>query len=446
MTVEKTDLQKLENLLNSATNERQRKMYLSLLNKARAELGPDSSPSEQKTTESFTGRGRGASKPNSSSTDTNRKIIQSPPDTPASPSGAAPYYPAKTGRMGTRECASVTEKAKTTASTKKKARGKSSKEKASSSPPASKKTSSKVNATSQEEKASSNHDSIVVTKEISATKNLTSIAETKQTKQDKGSAKTKAQSKSKKQSERTRSSDEANSSPASSSTNEAIFQGVGIIKCIPYMEDEKLFVKIDEQQYELQKVVGPWRTRIDLLKSELEQNGSREMLLRVYPNITHFTDGRPSYHLFRLVQFYAHEEQYPDVPEEFIFRGIWRVVSYCPSPVITIHRNINRLGVYKNLSSVAQKYYAKSQDFPVVWDAPVEPFKYDPKLKKSEQMPCYFVQVRATLKDGQYIVQEMLSEPTLNIPRFIKQSKKNRNSHNKSQPTTQSNKESDSTI
>ena len=444
MTAEKTDLQKLENLLNSATNERQRKMYLSLLNKARAELGPDSSPSEQKTTESLTSAGRGASKPNRSSTETNRKNIQSPPDTPTSPSGVDPYYPAKTGRIGTRECASVTEKTKTTASTKKKARGKSSKNKASlvdDSTTASKKRSSKVNATSKKEKTSSKDDSIVVTQEVSATNNSTSVPKTNQMKEDKGSAKTKTKSKAKKQSKQTKSSNKATSSPASSSTNEAIFQGVGIIKCTPYLEDEKLFVKIDEQQYELQKVVGAWQTRIDLLKSELEQNGSREMLLRVYPNITHFTDGRPSYHLFRLVQFYAHEEQYPDVPEEFIFRGIWRVVSYCPSPVITIHRNINRLGVYKNLSSVAQKYYAKSQDFPVVWDAPVEPFKYDPKLKKSEQMPCYFVQVRATLKDGQYIVQEMLSEPTLNIPRFIKQSKKNRNSHNKSKQTDQSNKE-----
>ena len=36
MTAEKTDLQKLEALLHSATNERQKKMYQALLTKARA--------------------------------------------------------------------------------------------------------------------------------------------------------------------------------------------------------------------------------------------------------------------------------------------------------------------------------------------------------------------------------------------------------------------------
>ena len=35
MIAVKSDLQKLENLLNSATNERQRKMYQALLDKAR---------------------------------------------------------------------------------------------------------------------------------------------------------------------------------------------------------------------------------------------------------------------------------------------------------------------------------------------------------------------------------------------------------------------------
>ncbi len=381
MTAVQSDLQKLEALLKSATNERQRKMYLSLLNKARAELVTDSAPSEQKTTES------------------------------------------------------LTEKTQTTASTKKKARGVSSKKKASSTldaAPASKKTSSQVNATSKKEKVSPNNGSIVVTSDVSASNNSTSVPETNQINADKGSAKTKTKSKAKKQSD---------------STNQTAFQGGGIIKCTPYLEDEKLFVTIDGQQYALEKVVGARRTRIDLLKSELEQNGSREMLLRVYPNITHFTDGRPPYHFFRLVQFYAHEEQYPEFPFEFIFRGIWRVVSHCPSPVITIYRNINRLGVYKNLSSLAQKYFAKAQDIPVVWDGTVEPYKHYRSRNKSEQMPCYFVQVRAIFKDGQYIVTEMLNEPTLEIPRFIQPPKKNRNSQNKSKQSNQTNqldKESES--
>ncbi len=385
MTGAKFDIQKIETLLNSATNERQRKMYLALLNKARAELAPKSHHTQQNTTQSS---------------------------------------PKKT---------------QTSASTKKKAQGKTAKKKAESSPPASKQTSSKKKTTSKKEKAS-NNDSIVVTEEISATNQSISAL---QTKEDKESATTKA--KAKKQSKKSKSSDKATSSD---SNNQPYFSGVGIIRGTPYLEGEKIFVTIDEQQYELQKVMGgASRKRIDLLKSELEKNGSREMLLRVYPNILHFTDGRPPYRLFRLVQFYLDEEQYSELPEEFIFRGIWRVVSYCPSPVITINRNISQLGYYKNLSSDAQKYFARSQDLPVVWDAPVEPFKYDSERKKSEQMPCYFVQVKAIFKNGQYIVTEMLSEPTLDIPRFIRLPKKNRNSQNQSKQSDQPNqldKESES--
>ena len=375
MTAEKTKLQKLQTLLNSATNERQRKMYQALLDKAKAELAPEPAPPQQKTTESS---------PQKTQTFTNKKV-----------------------------------------------RGKSSKKKAESSPSVSKQTSSKKKTTSKKEKAS-NNDSVVVTEEISATNQSISAL---QTKEDKESATTKT--KAKKQSKKSKSSDKATSSD---SNNQPYFSGVGIIRGTPYLEGEKIFVTIDEQQYELQKVMGgASRKRINPLKEELESNGSREMLLRVYPNILHFTDGRPPYQLFRLVQFYLDEEQYSELPEEFIFRGIWRVVSYCPNPVITINRNISQLGYYKNLSSDAQKYFAKSQDFPVVWDAPVEPFKYDSERKKSEQMPCYFVQVKAVFKNGQYIVTSMLSEPTLDIPRFIKPHKKNRNSQNKPKQSDQPN-------
>ena len=402
MTAEKTNIQKLEALLNSATNERQRKMYLALLNKAKAELAPESAPSQQKTTES-------------------------------SPQ-------------------------KTQTSTNKQARGQTAKKKAESSPPASNKTSSKKKTTSKKEKASSNNDSVVIKEEISATNKSTqtyqadgetpsvlssSVAPSNQTKQNQESATTKA--KAKKQFKKSKSSNKATSSD---SKEQPYFSGVGIIRGTPYLEDEKIFVTIDEQQYELQKVVGGVsRKRIDLLKEEIEQNGSREMILRVYPSIIHHVNGTPPYQSFRLIQFYIDEErgvlalgdtpgdspsQYSELPEEFIFRGIWRFVSYCPNPVITINRNISRLKYYKSLSSVAQKYFARAQDFPVVWDAPVEPFKYDSKRKKSEQMPCYFVQVKAIFKNGQYIVTSILSEPTLDIPRFIKSPKKNRNSQNQS--------------
>ena len=44
---------------------------------------------------------------------------------------------------------------------------------------------------------------------------------------------------------------------------------------------------------------------------------------------------------------------------------------------------------------------------------------------KDSQMPHYFVEVRVIFKDGLSVVKEMLREPTLKIPKFIKVSKKN---------------------
>ncbi len=356
MTAEKTNLQKLENLLNSATSERQRKMYLALLNKARAEYARPSASQQQKATET--------------STSTNKKV-----------------------------------------------RGKTAKTKAESNPPASKKTSSKNSATSFEKVPS---NSVVVTEEVSITDKSTPVEQTNQTKQNKDNGTTKAKAKQK--SKQSKNNDLAASEDTN---NKPYFSAVGVIRCTPYLEGEKIFVTIDGQQYELQKVVkGASHKRFRLLKEELEENGSREMMLRVYPNITHFKDGSPPHQLFRLVQFYLDGEQYSELPEEFVFHGIWRVISVCPNPVITINRNIRQLGDYKSLSEGAKKYFAKSQDFPVVWDAPVEPFKYDSRRKKSEQMPRYFVQVKAIFKNGQYVVTEMLNPPTLKIPRFIMLPKK----------------------
>ena len=63
----------------------------------------------------------------------------------------------------------------------------------------------------------------------------------------------------------------------------------------------------------------------------------------------------------------------------------------------------------------------KPNHIPVVWDdAPVEPFKFDPQKDKNSKMKRYFVQVRATFRDGVYVVEEVLEKPTKKIPKFLK--------------------------
>lgn len=400
MTAEKTNLQKLEALLHSATNERQRKMYLALLSKAQA------------------------SSASSSSTSTKQKITQSP----TKPNEPSPSRQKKS--------ASINNSAKKTIAS----------------------TNPVVQATSVNGKATSTKKTTDKKKKTSTTSNQTKVAKVNQIEQDQKKAETKVKTKAKKQSKETTrenndlnkaktvkqredKNDSVSTSPAAIKSEKTIFKGVGIVKGTPYLEDDKLFVRIDGRQYDLRKVVGDWNKPISLLRSELDKNGSREMLLKVYPNITHYPEDRPPHHVFRLVRAYLESEKYHRYSPGFNLCGIWRLVSHCKTPVITIYRNIERLETFQKLPRIVKKPYAKGQDLPVIWEyAPVKPFIYHPEKLDSEQMPCYFVQVRAAFKDGLYIVEEMLEEPTLDIPPYIQRPPKNRQPRpNSTKPASKSN-------
>ena len=335
MTAVKSDLQKLETLLNSATNERQRKMYQSLLDKARQ-------------------------------------------------------------NAALRESALNSEQA-----------AKSKVDKVDSVTPA-----SSINQQKQSEPKEEQVLSSATAKERDRTNNVAQgdsgnpPADSKKIAQEQNKSKAGKQSK---------------------SNQSNIFQAVGLIRCTPRIEGDKLFVTIGDRDYELKKGSGRWRKQFDELKQEIEQHGSTEMLLRVYPQIIHDSKNQEIRYWFTLVRAYFDESQCFDNREDFIFRGIWNIVPYCPLPVISIHRNINTLGFYQRLSFKAKKAFIRPQDFPVVWSALIEPFQYNPELDPREQMPRYFVQVRAIFKDGQFEVVETLEKPTLKIPRYIKPLKNNQN-------------------
>ena len=142
---------------------------------------------------------------------------------------------------------------------------------------------------------------------------------------------------------------------------------------------------------------------------------------------------------FSVVNFSLNCEKLNNYPKGFVLRGIWQYIPHCDSPVISIYRNRDQLPAFKRLNAKQQFHFAKPHHIPVVWDAPVEPFKYNPQAETgsrtshdgseaspsvSSQMPRYFVEVRAVFKDGLYVVEEMLREPTRKIPKFIKVSKK----------------------
>ncbi len=204
-----------------------------------------------------------------------------------------------------------------------------------------------------------------------------------------------------------------------------IFQALGTILATPYLKGDRLKVTIDGRSYDLLYVKGFQRRSHRSLKAELEKNGSKEMFLKLYPSATFDQSSAEPILSFSVANFSLDGEKLNNYPKGFVLRGIWQYIPQCKFPVISIYRNRNQLPAFKKLNAKQQFHFAKPHHIPVVWSATIEPFKYNPSVEKSEQMPRYFVEVRAVFKDGLYVVEEMLREPTVEIPRFIKVSKKN---------------------
>ncbi len=339
MSVVQLDLQKIEQLLNSATNERQRKMYQALLDKARSQFVESTADKASRTTPSTE---------NQAQTQT-------------------------IGQTETKTKAKTAKKKK-----KKKATPQSATTEAS---PAIQSTPPVTESTTQ------------LTEEESSVPPQTEP---------------KSQSKEPQQ---------------QSDAEPPIFQALGTIIATPYVKGDYLKVTIDEREYDLSYNRGYQRQAYMSLCSELEKNGSKPMFLKLYPQTTFSGSDQKPRLSFSLVNFSLNCEKINNYPQGFVLRGIWQYIPQYQSPVITIYRNLDQLRFFKRLKKSRKFNFAQPRHLPVVWSATVEPFKFNPQLEKGEQMPRYFVEVRATFKDGLYVVEEMLREPTRKIPRFIKVSK-----------------------
>jgi|GEM_PF-4469839 len=210
------------------------------------------------------------------------------------------------------------------------------------------------------------------------------------------------------------------SNQQSESDQPTIFQAVGLIKCMTQIKEDRVYITIDGQAYELKRGQKRSHKRFEELKREIEQNGSKELWLRVYPKVIHDAINEEIRYWFNLIRAFDHKSQCQNQQEGFILRGIWQYIPYCCDPVISIHRNIDTFYRYKRLPPGAKKNFARVLAFPVIWYAPVEPFRYNPELDRDQQMPRYFVQVRAVFEDGQFEVIEEIEKPTLEIPKYIK--------------------------
>ena len=359
MTIVQFDSQKIEQLLNSATSERQRKMYQALLDKARSQerssttnKAPETTPSTEKTAQTLT-KGKTETK-----TQTQKKTQTVKKNKKTTPQSATTEVSTSTKQSSK----TVTE--------------------SSSLPP---KPETPDPATS-------------------------AIDVAPQTEPKSQSQSKKSQSKKRKKQQ--------------TAAETPIFQAIGAVIATAYLKDDLFKVAINGCEYDLFYAQGFRRQTYSLLREELEKNGSSQMFLRLYPKVKFdYKTSQPRLS-FSLVNFSRACEKINDYPQGFVLRGIWQYISHYESPVITIYRNHEQKGFFKKLSKSRQLSFAQPLHIPVVWDAPVEPFKFNPEAEKDSQMPRYFVEVRAIFKDGLYVVEEMMSEPTRKHPKFIKVSKK----------------------
>ncbi len=338
MSTVQFDSQKIEQLLNAATSERQRKMYQALLNRARSQESLSTPEKTAKTTPS------------------------------------------------------TVKKTQTTSKTQAKTQ---------------KKTKT-VKKNKKENPESAAIEVLRPTKQSSPTGSESKLAE--------GSSDVPPQTSPKSQSKKSQKKQPAVKAP--------IFQAIGAVIATPYLKDELFKVAINDCEYDLFYVKGFRRQADTRLREELEKNGSSQMFLRLYPKATFDYQTSQPRVAFSLVNFSRACEKINDQPQGFMLRGIWQYIPQCNSPVITIYRNRAQKEFFKKLNKSQQLAFAQPLHIPVVWDAPVEPFKFNPEAEKDSQMPRYFVEVRAIFKDGLYVVEEMLREPTRKIPKFIKVSKK----------------------
>ncbi len=223
---------------------------------------------------------------------------------------------------------------------------------------------------------------------------------------------------------------------ASSSEQQTFFQAVGIIKGDITLSEDKTFVTMGKKLYELY-YAGNHKRAYEALQKEIENTGITQQRLIVYPKITHYPGGKQPYRLgFQLVGFVGHEASGEGIPSElkdleFKISGLWQFIPVCRVPCISVFKNFNkqRLDYIKSAPVDKKVNFMKASHIPVMWrDAPVPPFRFNPKLDKEAQGKASFVQIKARFNSTRdnFEFVELLGMPREEPPNYLKAGKKDK--------------------
>lgn len=219
-------------------------------------------------------------------------------------------------------------------------------------------------------------------------------------------------------------------------SQENYFQALGIIpgKVTFDVENNKASVNVQGKDYPLRYAPTKQGNRAwDALKLEIEKHKPSQLHLTVYPQLIHFPGRDKQYILsFQLVGFSAKPDYvHPSGLKDFEFKlmGLWQFIPVCRTPCISIFRNFSeeRLVWIKGWEAPKRVRFMKGQHIPLLWkDAPVPPFRFNPKLQKEEQGKRYFVQIKARFLPGRDVFgfDSLLGVPSEEVPSFFKAGKK----------------------
>lgn len=216
----------------------------------------------------------------------------------------------------------------------------------------------------------------------------------------------------------------------------AIFQAVGVITgSVNFTTDGQSTVTIGSYEYPLYYSKRQWDV-LNALKKEIENTGNHNQRLVVYPKAIHFPRKEQPHRIaFQLVGFDrgrkldAVSGELEDL--EFKLSGLWQFIPVCSTPCISVFRNFSneRLEFIKQSEPARKVKFMKASHIPLLWkDAPVRPFRFNPKLEKDQQGRAVFVTIKAKFLPGRDVFGfvALTALPQEAAPRFLKASKEDK--------------------
>lgn len=224
--------------------------------------------------------------------------------------------------------------------------------------------------------------------------------------------------------ESTKSNSKSNQSPRT-----VIFQGIGVIEgLVEIDETERLTITVEGQKYRLGYTPISKKRSYQALVKEIKSHGSRVKKIAVYPQCYH-RENQSNHLNFNLVSVEKEGEKgiFKELNGgEFFLSGFYQYIPRCSLPCITVLRNHSE-GLAQKVQRIGNNKASqllKPNHVPVEWfEAPIEAFKYNSEIEKSEQMPRWFVELKASWdsEEKKFRVIELKGEASKKAPRYLKQ-------------------------